>query len=221
MRDARRRRHRVVLCGAWQSARRLGRDGRRRAGTLSPLPPAGRPGGAFPRPYHCIVWRLLVLSIDEPGDDSARALCAQHLGWHDGHPLRRPHQSGAPARDLSARPYRLSLARDLASGPVAIAGLGGGLLIQIVLALLMWVCGSKLHWLYVGAIAQALTLLLIILVSLWTTPPAPEQVQPFLWRPAWLRAYDETGARRPWRQQVKLWFAAYALAWCYIYWRYW
>ena len=103
----------------------------------------------------------------------------------------------------------------------AIAGLGGGLLIQIVLALLMWVCGSKLHWLYVGAIAQALTLLLIILVSLWTTPPAPEQVQPFLWRPAWLRAYDETAAPRPWWQQVKLWFAAYALAWCYIYWRYW
>jgi len=24
-----------------------------------------------------------------------------------------------------------------------------------------------------------------------------------------------------WWQQVKLWFAAYALAWCYIYWRYW
>ena len=103
----------------------------------------------------------------------------------------------------------------------AIAGLGGGLLIQIVLALVMWVCGSTLHWLYVGAVAQALTLLLIILVSLWTTPPAPEQVQPFLWRPAWLRAYDETAAPRPWWQQVKLWFAAYALAWCYIYWRYW
>jgi SSS family solute:Na+ symporter len=46
-------------------------------------------------------------------------------------------------------------------------------------------------------------------------------VQPFLWRPAWLRAYDETAAPRPWWQQVKLWFAAYALAWCYIYWRFW
>jgi SSS family solute:Na+ symporter len=103
----------------------------------------------------------------------------------------------------------------------AIAGLGGGLLIQIVLGLVVWACGSKLHWLYVGAIAQALTMLLIIVVSLRTTPLAPEQVQPFLWRPAWLHPYDETAARRPWWRQVKLWFAAYALAWCYIYWRYW
>jgi len=103
----------------------------------------------------------------------------------------------------------------------AIAGLVGGLLIQITLALALWAAGSTLHWLYVGAIAQALTMLLIIVVSLCTTLPAPEQVQPFLWRPAWLRAYDEGTAPRPWWQQVKLWFAIYALAWCYIYWRYW
>ena len=38
---------------------------------------------------------------------------------------------------------------------------------------------------------------------------------------AWLGAYDETARPRPWWQQVKLWFACYALAWCYIYWRYW
>jgi hypothetical protein len=43
-----------------------------------------------------------------------------------------------------------------------------------------------------------LTVLVIVVVSLWTTPPARELVQPFLWRPAWLRAYDETGAPRPW-----------------------
>src|SRR6185436_14122496 len=36
----------------------------------------------------------------------------------------------------------------------AIAGLGGGLLIQIALAVGLWSVGSKLHWLYVGAIAQ-------------------------------------------------------------------
>lgn len=103
----------------------------------------------------------------------------------------------------------------------AIAGLVGGLLIQIALALALWAGGSTLHWLYVGAIAQAFTMLLIIVVSLCTTPPTPEQVQPFLWRPGWLRAYDEGAAPRPWWQQVKLWFAIYALAWCYIYWRYW
>jgi solute:Na+ symporter, SSS family len=62
---------------------------------------------------------------------------------------------------------------------------------------------------------------LIIVVSLRTTLPTPEQFQPFLWRPAWLRAYDETAAPRPWWQQVKLWFAIYALAWCWIYWRFW
>jgi SSS family solute:Na+ symporter len=103
----------------------------------------------------------------------------------------------------------------------AIAGLGGGLLIQIALALGLWVAGAKLHWLYVGAIAQALTMLLIIIVSLCSAPPTPERVQPFLWRLNWLRAYDEGTAPRPWWQQVKLWFAAYALAWCYIYWRFW
>ena len=103
----------------------------------------------------------------------------------------------------------------------AIAGLAGGLLIQIALALTLWAIGSKLHWLYVGAIAQVLTTLLIVVISLRTKPPTPEQVQPFLWRPAWLRAYDETAAPRPWWQQVKLWFAIYALAWCCIYWRFW
>jgi SSS family solute:Na+ symporter len=103
----------------------------------------------------------------------------------------------------------------------AIAGLGGGLLLQIALALSLWSAGSTLHWLYVGAIAQALTMLLIIIVSLCSTPPTPEQVQPFLWRPAWLWSRDEGTAPRPWWQQVKLWFAAYALAWCYLYWRFW
>jgi SSS family solute:Na+ symporter len=103
----------------------------------------------------------------------------------------------------------------------AIAGLGGGLVIQIGLALTLWACGWTLHWLYVGAIAQALTMLLIVVVSLGTTPPTPDQVQPFLWRPAWLQAYDEGATPRPWWQQIKLWFAIYALAWCYIYWRHW
>jgi len=103
----------------------------------------------------------------------------------------------------------------------AIAGLVGGLLIQIALALGVWAAGAKLHWLYVGAIAQALTMLLIVIVSFRTKPPGSDQVEPFLWRPAWLRTYDETAAPRPWWQQVKLWFALYALAWCGIYWRFW
>ncbi|MBM4435672.1 MAG: sodium/solute symporter [Actinobacteria bacterium] len=103
----------------------------------------------------------------------------------------------------------------------AIAGLIGGLVIQIALAIGLPAAGMKLHWLYTGAIAQALTMLLIVLVSLCTTPPTGEQTQPFLWRPGWLRTYDEGAAPRPWWQRVKLWFAVYALCWCYVYWRFW
>jgi SSS family solute:Na+ symporter len=99
----------------------------------------------------------------------------------------------------------------------AIAGLAGGLLIQILLALYL----TNLHWLYVGAIAEVLILALTAVVSLLTTPQPPEQVEPFTWRPAWLRAYDENAPPRPWWQQVKLWFTIYALGWCYIYWRFW
>src|SRR5262249_8736060 len=48
----------------------------------------------------------------------------------------------------------------------AIAGLGGGLLIQVALAVALWAAGLNLHWLYVGAIAQVLTMLVIVVVSL-------------------------------------------------------
>src|SRR5262249_18714664 len=60
-----------------------------------------------------------------------------------------------------------------ANYPGAIAGLLGGLLIQIVLAIALAAAGSTLHWLYVGAIAEVLTILLAIFVSLCTAPPSP------------------------------------------------
>ena len=103
----------------------------------------------------------------------------------------------------------------------AVAGLLGGLLIQIALAVALWASGVTLHWLYVGAIAQSLTMLLIVVVSLGTKPSTPEQVLPFLWRPSWLQTFDQAGPPRPWWQQVKLWFALYASAWGYVYWRFW
>jgi SSS family solute:Na+ symporter len=99
----------------------------------------------------------------------------------------------------------------------AIAGLAGGLFIQIALAFAFWASGSTLHWLYVGAIAQGLTMLLVVIVSLCTTPSPMAQVSPFLWRPAWLRVYDSGAAPRPWWKQVKFWFALYAVAWSSIY----
>ena len=102
----------------------------------------------------------------------------------------------------------------------AIAGLVGGLLIQIGLALALWASGSTLHWLYVGAIAQALTMLLVIAVTAVTAPARPDQYEPFLWRPA-LLGRMEAGVPRPAWQSVKLWFALYAAMWVGIYWWFW
>ena len=41
--------------------------------------------------------------------------------------------------------------------------------------------GVKLHWLYLAAIAQAITMAGIVIVSLLTLPPAEEQWRPFHW----------------------------------------
>jgi SSS family solute:Na+ symporter len=105
--------------------------------------------------------------------------------------------------------------------PGALAGLIGGLILQIALALGLPAAGLHLHWLYTGAIAQALTMALAAAVSLATAPLPASQVEPFLWKVSWLRELDSDGPPRPWWQQVKLWFALYAVAWCAIYWRFW
>jgi hypothetical protein len=64
-------------------------------------------------------------------------------------------------------------------------------------------------------------MLLIVLVSLPTTPPTPEQYAPFLWRPSCLSTYSSGDAPLPWWRQLNFWFAAYALAWIYVYRRFW
>jgi len=102
----------------------------------------------------------------------------------------------------------------------AMAGLLGGLVIQIGLAVALWAMGIELNWLYVGSIAQVLTMGLVVIVTLQTAPAPEKNWVQFLWRPALLAQYDE-GRRRPWYQQIKLWFALYALGWCYLYWRFW
>jgi SSS family solute:Na+ symporter len=102
----------------------------------------------------------------------------------------------------------------------ALAGLIGGLVIQIGLALALWMLHIQLNWLYIGAIAQVLTMALIVSVSLATAPAPQKNWEPFLWRPAVLAQYDE-GDPRPWYQQIKLWFFLYALLWCAVYWRFW
>lgn len=103
----------------------------------------------------------------------------------------------------------------------AIAGLAGGVAIQAGLAAALYAGGIELHWLYTGAIAQALTMLLIALVSLFTPAPSPEQTTPFLWKASWLKSVGDDGRKRPWWKQVKFWLVLYVLAWCYIYWRFW
>jgi SSS family solute:Na+ symporter len=102
----------------------------------------------------------------------------------------------------------------------AIYGLIGGTIIQIVLALVFYATGIHLHWLYVGGIAEVLTIVLIVIVSLTTPPPPDEKVKPFIWRYSWLRVLDD-GVKRPWWQDIKLWFGLYALGFIYIYWRFW
>jgi transporter, SSS family len=102
----------------------------------------------------------------------------------------------------------------------AIAGLTGGLAIQIAVAVVLYMLNIHLHWLYVGGIAQVLIILLIIIVSLRSPAPSREQVQPFIWRSSWLGELDD-GIKRPWWKHIKVWVALYALAWCYIYWKYW
>ncbi|WP_316814351.1 sodium:solute symporter family transporter [Pedobacter heparinus] len=102
----------------------------------------------------------------------------------------------------------------------AIAGLIGGVVIQIIVVLVLMVMNINLHWLYVGGIAQVLTMLLIIAVSLSSAAPDYDQVKPFIWKLSWLGTLDD-GVSRPWWKQVKLWLFLYALAWCYIYWRFW
>ncbi|GEP97551.1 SLC5 family protein [Chitinophaga cymbidii] len=103
----------------------------------------------------------------------------------------------------------------------AIAGLIGGVLIQLGLALLFYMLHIELNWLYVGAIAEALTILLIAVVSLMTPAPPAAQAEPFLWKLAWIRSLNDDDKDRPWFRKIKFWLLIYALAWCYIYWRFW
>lgn len=103
----------------------------------------------------------------------------------------------------------------------AVAGLLGGVIIQVLLAIVLLAMDIDLHWLYTGAIAQVLTMGVIAVVSVYTNAPLPEQVKPFTWNIAWLRTWGAGEVKRPWYQSLKLWLALYAVAWCYIYWRFW
>jgi len=99
-------------------------------------------------------------------------------------------------------------------------GVVGGLIIQTALGVGIPLAGYEMHWLYVAAIAQALTMSGVVWVSLATPAPPPEVWEPFLWRPGLLSRYDD-GQVRPWYKQLKLWYGLFALMSLYIYWRFW
>ncbi|WP_207632735.1 SLC5 family protein [Foetidibacter luteolus] len=103
----------------------------------------------------------------------------------------------------------------------AVSGLIGGVIIQIALAAILRWNEVTLHWLYEGAIAQILTMLLVVLVSLFTVAHDNAVIDRYVWRASWVTDFDPARRKRPWWQAVPLWFALYALAWCYIYWRFW
>jgi SSS family solute:Na+ symporter len=102
----------------------------------------------------------------------------------------------------------------------ALFGLIGGLAIQITVAVAATLAGIHLHWLYLAFIAQVLIVAGIIIVSLKTPPPSPEQWEPFHWNVKLLAAYEE-GKPRPWYQKPALWFGIYALIWFLPYYFYW
>jgi solute:Na+ symporter, SSS family len=77
-----------------------------------------------------------------------------------------------------------------------------------------------LHFFYVGGIGEVIIIIGMIAITLITAPPDYSKVNRFIWRPQLLDAYDE-GTRRPWYQQVKLWYGVVAVIWLYLYWRFW
>jgi hypothetical protein len=80
--------------------------------------------------------------------------------------------------------------------------------------------GIKLHWLYLGAIAQAITMIGIVVVSLLTPAPAEELWRPFHWTFAALKQLDD-GIKRPWYQSIVLWWVVFFGVWAFLYWRFW
>ncbi|MCW5556228.1 MAG: sodium/solute symporter [Verrucomicrobiae bacterium] len=100
--------------------------------------------------------------------------------------------------------------------PAAMVGLVGGLLIQIGLAAAVWKFDWKLHWLYVGGIAQALTMLLIIAATLAIKAAPPAGSESLVWNSMFLRHYDDVRIR-PWYQSVPFWLALYTILWTGLY----
>jgi len=84
-----------------------------------------------------------------------------------------------------------------------------------------WLSFLKLHWLYLGFIAQVIIMTGIAIVSLLTPPPQPEQSGPFQWRVSLLTTFDSGGVKRPWYQSLLLWFILLYAIIAFLYWKFW
>lgn len=102
----------------------------------------------------------------------------------------------------------------------AIAGLIGGLIIQVTLAFMFYALDINIHWLYIGGIAEVLTIILIIIVSLLKPSANYEAAKPFVWQSSWLKTLDD-GIKRPWYKRTAFWLILYAIASFIVYWRFW
>jgi solute:Na+ symporter, SSS family len=102
----------------------------------------------------------------------------------------------------------------------AIVGICGGLGIQIALAVGLPRVWPQLHFFYIAAIAQVLTILAVVVTSLLSPPPQSQQWRPFLWSPRLLSQLSNED-RRPWYQNLWLWAGLYAALWIGIYAYFW
>jgi SSS family solute:Na+ symporter len=102
----------------------------------------------------------------------------------------------------------------------ALFGLIGGSVITLAMAFGAPAIGVTLHWLYVAALAQAITMAGIVVVSLLTPAAAETLWRPFHWTLSALKHYDD-GVKRPWYQSVLLWWSVYIVVWVGLYWRFW
>jgi Na+/proline symporter len=102
-------------------------------------------------------------------------------------------------------------------------GLIGGVLITASLLTIFggsWTAIPRLHFFYIGGIAEVLIMIGIAVVTLMTAPPDGAKIAPYVWHAGLLRTYDE-GVRRPWYQQLKLWCAIVTVIWLFLYWKFW
>ena len=107
--------------------------------------------------------------------------------------------------------------------PAAMFGLVGGIIIQIIVAVIFsgQIEGIPyLHFQYVGAIAQVIIGIGIAIIALSTAPPDYRKVNPRLWSFKLLKAYD-AGEPRPWYQQLKVLWGTVAVIWFGIYFWFW